>query len=86
MVDGFVYLYANNDGTPLTRCPECGARLTYASGINLLLSVAGQNVEVGTELTPDGQLMDTDDDAVANGYHVGTYCGECGINLAVWET
>jgi hypothetical protein len=80
------YRYAREDGRPLRACPHCGDDLTAADGgVLLVLSVAGRTVETSSSLAPDGALLDTEDDAVANGYHSGTYCGCCGEPLTDWE-
>lgn len=65
------------DGKPLQKCPDCGFDLTKPTGIDLELSIDGRTVEVPSRLDENGCLQDTDDDAVANGYHSSTNCGGC---------
>ena len=70
------YFEAGTD-KPLRRCPVCGHALTEEGGICLLLSIGGQVVEVASRLNEEGCLTDTEDGAVARGYHSGTHCGGC---------
>lgn len=74
------YTYSADDGTPLTRCPHCNADLTAEGGITLGLSIGGAVVERGTRLD-NGLLVDTEDGAVAAGFHSYTECGGCGEML-----
>jgi hypothetical protein len=84
---------ANPDGcrehvavfVPLTECPTCGNDLTAGSGVDLDLVVGGRSLTVSSSLTDDGVLMDTDDNAVSNGYHSETMCGKCGRSLQEFE-
>lgn len=68
----------------VTECPECGHKLTDDYGVTIHFVVAGQQREVISRLTTEGNLVDVDD-LVANGYHAGTSCGECGESLADFE-
>lgn len=76
--DGFVYRYTvGEDREPMTTCPSCGNDLTAASGVVIGLVFHGSPVEVHSELSISGELVDTRDNAVLKGYHSHTACGRC---------
>lgn len=82
------YIKAKSE-EPLTRCPECGAWLTAdeeqpSGGIGLVLSVGGHAFTRRTRLE-DGWLVDTEDGAVAKGFHSTTECHNCGEGLCNME-
>jgi hypothetical protein len=79
------YRYVGDDGNPLTLCPVCCNDLTEEEGVNIVLSVSGRVIDVPSRLDEEGNLEDTDDNVVANGYHSGTYCGHCSELLSEWE-
>lgn len=90
----YQYKYTTEDGKPLKNCPECGHDLTACddsgifpepTGITLELVVSGRAISVNTHLSSDGTLIDTDDGAVAAGFHSGTNCGGCGEQLINME-
>ena len=73
------------DGKPLLDCPECDADLTAPGGIDLQLSISGVTASVPSSLDDEGFLLDTEDNAVDNGYHSATCCGGCGDMLVDME-
>lgn len=75
------YCYKSEDGRPLSDCPDCKSDLGREDAITIVLSVADQAVNVPSRLE-GGLLVDTDDGAVAKGYHSATLCGRCNANLA----
>jgi hypothetical protein len=79
------YSYRNPDGTPLRRCPHCDADLLAPAGIDLVLSVDGHVLTVPSRLDRAGDLEDTEDGAIAAGFHSATNCGACGESLIDWE-
>ena len=74
------YRYTDND-KPLVRCPECGTNLTDVNNIELWLSAGGRVFDVRSRLNDKGELQDTEDGAVANGFHSTTCCARCGEQL-----
>ena len=70
---------------PLGRCPGCGGTLTEFGDVDLTLSVGGHVFSVGSYLDEDGVLTDTEDEAVACGYHSLTSCGHCATPLTDHE-
>jgi hypothetical protein len=81
----YAYRYVDDQERPLLVCPYCGGDLTEEGGIDLELVIADRCIEVESCLTEQGELMDTDDKAVANGYHGCTNCGHCGVQLVYHE-
>jgi hypothetical protein len=79
------YRYETGSGEPLLACPSCSKSLTVDNGIALELVVDGKAVTVATRLDKEGRLVDTEDNAVANGFHSETQCGSCGEALTEWE-
>jgi len=75
------YRYTDEQGAPVLRCPECGTRWDVNHGISVTISVNGVARDHDTLLDAEGYLEDVDD-AILNGYHAGTYCGDCGKLLA----
>jgi ribosomal protein S27E len=69
------------DGKPLTHCPGCSNNLTEPDGVEIELSINGVNLSARSNLSPDGVLRDTADDAVAKGFHSSTNCHQCGEQL-----
>jgi hypothetical protein len=67
-----------------TVCPNCGADLTQADQVRMILSMGGQLVSIMTRLGADGLLIDVDR-SIANGYHSDTECGMCGERLTDHE-
>ena len=58
----------------------CGQDFTETDSIELVISIGGTVSSLATKLTPEGLLVDVDN-AVANGYHSQTLCGQCGKDL-----
>lgn len=56
----------------------CGADLTFPGAVQVHVSCAGEEFDVLSHVTSDGELVDTEDGLVANGYHAGSWCSECG--------
>ncbi len=79
------YRYLHAPGIPVVQCPDCGGHLTDADAVNIQLAVSGQNVDVKSRLDTDGRLIDTDDHAVAKGFHSETSCARCGESLTPYE-
>lgn len=75
------YYYDEETNEPLTKCPKCGTNFLQEGSVSVYLSVAGRELEVDSCLLPDGKLKDTNDNAVANGFHTGTVCTGCGSYL-----
>lgn len=63
-----------------TKCPGCSANLTDADTVLVTISVADHELEVTSELDPNGVLNDVDR-VIENGYHSSTECNECGDSL-----
>lgn len=63
---------------PLLRCPSCGVSWTDKGSVDLVLSLGDRIVEVPSRLDAKGWLEDTEDGAVAKGFHSSTCCGRCG--------
>jgi hypothetical protein len=74
------YKYTDENGKPILECPECGTRWDVPHGITLTISVNGMLNDHDTMLDADGTLVDVDN-AVENGYHSHTSCGDCGEML-----
>lgn len=81
----YAYCYLRDDGKPLIRCPTCRHVLTKPGRINLELAVGGHTFSVSTRLTPAGALVDTEDGAVAVGFHSQTACARCFAPLTDYE-
>jgi len=79
---GFEYRYLTDDGQPATTCPECGQDWTKDGGVEINLSIGDQHAVVPSRLTRNGNLEDTEDNGVFNGYHAGTVCVGCGDYLS----
>ena len=82
-VESYKYRYYRTNGAPVSVCPTCGHNWTIAGGIDLELTISGVVQTLPTRLD-NGVLQDTEDHAVALGFHSGTYCGGCGqllVNL-----
>lgn len=75
------YLYQDDNGGPLKSCPACGHDLTQEDGVDITLSIGGRVFDVESRLDENGKLIDTDDNAVAAGFHSATLCGGCGDML-----
>jgi ribosomal protein S26 len=58
------------------KCDTCGADLKKARAVSLHVSVADLQLDLVSEIMPDGLLVDRDR-LVHNGYHAGTFCRSC---------
>jgi hypothetical protein len=72
----YEYIYEDNRGDPVTKCPECGRDWCREGGVTLEAYIAGFHHSVATTLDEKGHLVDVDN-LVANGYHSATRCGHC---------
>jgi hypothetical protein len=73
-------------GKPLTHCPGCNNDLTEPDGIEIELSMDGVNLTAMSNLSKDGILWDTADDAVNEGFHSATLCGKCHKTLIDFDS
>jgi hypothetical protein len=69
----------------VTSCPECESDLTRDEAVCLTLVVAGCTLNLPTKLDKYGNLIDTEDGAVAAGFHSLTECANCGCSLEDYE-
>lgn len=76
MIRYFYYHKGTKD--PISACPGCGNNLRNPAEVIIYLTVAGHDLEIDSRLDETGMLKDTEDNAVANGYHAGTVCAGCG--------
>lgn len=74
--------------TAMTECQMCGHDLWRSNGtepgVIIVLSIAGKLTEVPSVLV-GGDLQDTEDGAVAKGFHSDTLCGRCKESLHAYE-
>lgn len=81
----YTHRYVTETGEPLADCPLCGEDLV-TGGVLVTLSVAGRLVEnVPSRLNAAGVLQDTEDGAIAAGFHSETRCSWCDESLADYE-
>lgn len=79
------YHYLDGENNPLLKCPHCAADLTAPQGVALDLVVDGREMTTTSRLDDYGQLEDTEDGAVAKGFHGETRCDRCGGSLVDYE-
>lgn len=82
------YRYTRN-GQPLVDCPFCSDDLTdhEICGVDVTLVIADSVAqEVDLALDKDGHLVDTEDGAIAKGFHSETRCGRCNRPLTEFES
>lgn len=79
--ENYGFRYTDDAGAPLLACPYCDADLTREGAIQLTSSIDGCLYVARSRLDRSGELIDTDDEAVAAGRHSETSCDACGEDL-----